>query len=592
MKQFRTSNGRSKPHVLIISEKWCDSNPEFGITNSSHSFWGPLEASGLASYDLFHFDEYFHKHNQSGDAALLALITKTRPDYIFLIWIWSEYEHNNPSLETLYTIREEMGIPIASWWGDTHSSAIMQMAEILAPFIDITYVGDSRQSYRRYTDRQNHYLFLPHGKDPRIFNNPGRERDYDVGFAGSIENRPDRVAGITALRDAGIQVQQSGGQREAKLSVEEYAEIFKRSKIVVNYNGYNDRTSVVNGRIFEATLCGAMLIEPERSGAKELFKAGEEFVTYTDINDLVAKVRHYLASSADRKKIAEAGEARASLEYSGRKFWEQVFADLDAQGRYSSADATVTLSARQIKLRKFELAENKLNKLLAHSAQCSKAWFLLALSQFEQGKLGIAEQMIKKSLLISSTDAEAVQLFIQISIKKGTPLEALPSLQQLISMPDNEGAVSLLLDLLWEAKEYEAGLQQASSLIQFNPREPVYYVQMAMFAVKVGDLAVADELIRQAKAVDPPSPRLSRYLIKYHQDRGEMEAAQVERVRSHAPLQQRGFWDLLPEVIKLEYAGESKQACLMLERHAANTSDSRILAKLENLQGRLTRLSQ
>jgi spore maturation protein CgeB len=70
-----------------------------------------------------------------------------------------------------------------------------------------------------------------------------------------------------------------------------------------------------NMRLYEATGVGSLLLTDEGSNLAELFDPGTEVVTYTGVDDLVEKARHYLAHEDERRAIAAAGQARTLREH-------------------------------------------------------------------------------------------------------------------------------------------------------------------------------------------------------------------------------------------------------------------------------------
>jgi spore maturation protein CgeB len=65
-----------------------------------------------------------------------------------------------------------------------------------------------------------------------------------------------------------------------------------------------------NMRLYEATGVGTLLITDAKRNLAELFEPDEEVVTYSSEDELVEKIRHYLADDAERSKIARAGQER------------------------------------------------------------------------------------------------------------------------------------------------------------------------------------------------------------------------------------------------------------------------------------------
>ncbi|MEE3719513.1 glycosyltransferase [Tumidithrix elongata RA019] len=321
-------NLRETPHILFVTEKWCDCNPFMGTTNSEHNLFGSLASSGLATQARFHFDEYYYEHHDAGDIALLETCLNTSPDVVVLTWwhgkIFSFFPYN-PKLETLKIIATELKIPIVAIWFDSVLSKVMMIAETVLPYVACNVILDSTVSYLGKTNHPEKYLSLWTPQDSKIFNNPKLERDIDICFLGSTHGYADRIEGITALRDNGIHVYQAGGQRENHLSVEEYASILMRSKIVLNFSYARSQNVVqAKGRIFEATLCGAMLLESENSETAKWFEPFVDYVPFVDAFDLVKQAKYYLAQEDERRAIAQRGHYKATTNYTGEIFWRII----------------------------------------------------------------------------------------------------------------------------------------------------------------------------------------------------------------------------------------------------------------------------
>lgn len=322
----KNSLQRNKPYILFVTEKWCDCNPLMGITNSEHNLLGSLKCSDLANHKQFHFDEYYYEHQKSGDIALIELCLKSKPDLIVLTWwpgkIFSSY---NPKLETLRIISADFKIPIVAIWFDSVLSKVMAIAEAILPLVRFNVLLDSTVSYLDKTKFPEKYLPLWTPQNPKLFHNPNLTRDIDICFLGSTYGYTDRLLGITALKNSGINVYQAGGQRESRLTPEEYAEILMRSKIVLNfsYARFNNLVQA-KGRIFEATLCGAMLLESANSETAKWFEPMYDYVPFEDETDLVKKARYYIANDEERLTIAQRGHHKALTNYTGEIFWRTI----------------------------------------------------------------------------------------------------------------------------------------------------------------------------------------------------------------------------------------------------------------------------
>jgi glycosyltransferase involved in cell wall biosynthesis len=93
----------------------------------------------------------------------------------------------------------------------------------------------------------------------------------------------------------------------------EMYDVLFNSKLAINRHGLvspENENFANNMRLYEATGVGSMLITDEKDNLDELFEVGSEVVSYRDADDLVEKVRYYLAHEEERRAIARAGQKR------------------------------------------------------------------------------------------------------------------------------------------------------------------------------------------------------------------------------------------------------------------------------------------
>jgi hypothetical protein len=174
----------------------------------------------------------------------------------------------------------------------------------LAPLFDYVFVAH-RGCEALYSSWRNDLPvhWLPLACDPDIHCDHHLERIYDIGFVGQVNaSYPNRVRALDALSK-----HYHLNDYHRSYYLEEMARIYSESKIVFNIT----LRGLLNGRIFEAPPCGALLLteHSESNGQAELFVEGEHFVTFNDLDDLLRKADYYLAHHDEREKIARAGQS-------------------------------------------------------------------------------------------------------------------------------------------------------------------------------------------------------------------------------------------------------------------------------------------
>jgi len=132
---------------------------------------------------------------------------------------------------------------------------------------------------------------------------PQAEKSIGACFRGNLNPKwhPHRVSFFEELRKVA----------EIDADFGPYEEAYPRSKIVLNEAVNND----VNFRVFEALICGAMVITPEvGNGFNDLFVVGEDLVTYPpgDVAAAAEKIKYFLEHDAEREQIAARGHEKVS----------------------------------------------------------------------------------------------------------------------------------------------------------------------------------------------------------------------------------------------------------------------------------------
>src|SRR5581483_6247280 len=110
----------------------------------------------------------------------------------------------------------------------------------------------------QFVEETNNRLSIFTPQDPRIYYDPKITRDIDVSFVGcesdyrrlhisSLKNEKYLYYKFTSLQNS-----------STTLPVTEYANIFQKSKIVLNFSKSGSDKVQLKGRIFEVLHCGAL----------------------------------------------------------------------------------------------------------------------------------------------------------------------------------------------------------------------------------------------------------------------------------------------------------------------------------------------
>jgi spore maturation protein CgeB len=167
------------------------------------------------------------------------------------------------------------------------------------------------------------------GFDRRVLDNVKvAARDTDVSFVGSLSPaHPVRarlvewLAGQTKLDIWGNGLDQFPA--DSAINRHYHGEVWgsdmfaalARSKITVNNHIGIAENYANNMRLYEATGMGCLLLNDRKSNIAEMFEPSREIVCYDSPEECLDLIRYYIKNSAEREKIAAAGQQRTLSEH-------------------------------------------------------------------------------------------------------------------------------------------------------------------------------------------------------------------------------------------------------------------------------------
>lgn len=314
----RFKSFRRKPVVLFIGDFYCAGNKSMGISEWETNIWKSLESTELAGdVGRFHMDKHFYHYGKRGDEALLEAVENIKPDYIILILY--KPLGSDPTVITEETLKELSKYRIISIWGDLEAEEQQILAKSVEKYMwkMLGTANEEIVSGLGYT-----YMHVP--KDPRIFNNPSKQRDIDVLFNGSFGyGREERQEVLQYLLYNGIKLVAGGSEGGDHFTTEEYADRYKRAKIAISFSRARGK-DVVNARPFEAMLCGALVLNQESKEMEKLYTEGYDFVSWKDKESLLKEIKILLINPDLIEGMSFNGRRSTERLYSAKTFWEKA----------------------------------------------------------------------------------------------------------------------------------------------------------------------------------------------------------------------------------------------------------------------------
>jgi hypothetical protein len=314
---------RKVPCFLVLRWKYNFGQKRFGISTAEHQLCGPLRSAKIADTVEHYYDVDRHG-GIFGDSKLVNLVTRVRPDLIILSGYTPFGKHNR--FEVLKAIRAKCDIPLLVIWGDgLISNWSLPICSYMSDAIDLNIQLDTAWLSQQFPDKNN-FLRLWTPLDFNVFHPGDRPRDIPICFVGSLISHPNvRVEHLNYLKEKNIDVYvKSGLFHGQRLSLEEYADILRRSEISLNFSQRTEEGHQLKGRVFETMFSGALLMETENSETKQFFTPDVDYVSFGSKSDMLDKVRYYLEHDAERQRIALSGHLKATREYNHQVFWNRV----------------------------------------------------------------------------------------------------------------------------------------------------------------------------------------------------------------------------------------------------------------------------
>ena len=155
------------------------------------------------------------------------------------------------------------------------------------------------------------------------------KRDIDVIFIGTLHvNKMPLLAAVKKALGVRLQLHSLTSLKKnvyfnlkyrfpgwvRPVAFTQYVPLYQRSKIGINVHNRGDYT-VGSYRLFDLPANGIMQISDGGQYLEHFFSVGEEVVSYRNADDLIDKVRYYLAHEVERERIAINGFRRVRKDY-------------------------------------------------------------------------------------------------------------------------------------------------------------------------------------------------------------------------------------------------------------------------------------
>ena len=244
---------------------------------------------------------------------------------------------------------KSMGIVTVNWF--CNSSYQLRLVREIAPHYD-WFLFPEKFRIKDYIAIGANPLYCQEAANPAIYKPYNAAKDLDVSFVGQAYG--DRPSIIQTMRSAGVNVTVFGpgwnhhsniipaSAYGGVLSDEDMVKVYSRSKVNVGFSTCGETQSLpqrilqIRLRDFEIPMSGGFYMVEYMEDLEEFFKIGTEIVCYRGTDDLIEKVKYYLAHESERERIRKAGYERAQSDHTWQKRLAAAFAVIAQNDRLAA----------------------------------------------------------------------------------------------------------------------------------------------------------------------------------------------------------------------------------------------------------------
>jgi len=319
------SNAAPPASVAVVMPRYINCDPAYIDHEIGFHVARSAEAAGAKVSQLF-VDDITYKG--TGDRALglerlAQCLAQTRPQVVVFD---GNYIPNSRTIdaEALERLRRSLGFKLVIMIPDCYDPCPFDFLGYWHRVADLSIIFHRSTRYLRALPDQSKVLLCPAlpFHEPTFV--PGEIRDIDLSYSGS-DTRQRRMFVDTAA-GAGLRTECiiHDRTREKAPTIEGFARLLGRSKLVFNNGWLNCNDSIITGRVAETVLAGAVLIQEIGAPLDDYLVPFVHYIPVANLAQFVAYCRVLVEDQARRDAIARNAREFWLEHYASRRFWQRV----------------------------------------------------------------------------------------------------------------------------------------------------------------------------------------------------------------------------------------------------------------------------
>ena len=235
-------------------------------------------------------------------------------------------EAANPAIYKPYDVPVEFDVTFV---GQAYGERPEYIRHLLDNEIDVKVWGYGWDSFSR---SHQFYMANPFRRLGRTVREFLSDTDWEDAFRRLVNMELLKAARRTALEMPLITLPDEiiGGV----LGDRDMVQMYSRSKINLGFSSCDtgdgeERVVQIRLRDFEVPMSGGFYLVEYMEELEEFFEIGKEIACYTDLGDLVEKIKYYLKNDTEREKIRQAGYGRTLRDHTWQKRFRTAFKEME-----------------------------------------------------------------------------------------------------------------------------------------------------------------------------------------------------------------------------------------------------------------------
>ena len=310
------TNGKPKTKILYIATKFDYANKDRGLSYEEHNMFHTL--INMPDIEIIRFDFYSicQKYGQKYANEMIKEVALLKSvDQIFLILFIDIFDYS-----MLKNLSDNYSIKTILWLFDDDKRYLQ--TSTLARNVTKVVTTIKRRHILRTKDQINSHL-SQFGVNHYLYKDYNMDKVYDVVFVG--QKYEERENYINFIKNQGIQVLTfGGGWSSERVTQAQMIEIFNKAKIVLNFSSLEGNFGghkIIKGRISEVMATGAFLLTEDCEELADYFNIGVELDFFRTREEMIKKIKFYLANEEKRKMIAHRGKIKVLKDYTYEKLF-------------------------------------------------------------------------------------------------------------------------------------------------------------------------------------------------------------------------------------------------------------------------------